>query len=250
MALQQMWSGEHFWTKMSECTALTGKRTQTLPALKSSQVKSSQFERCLMLSIRDPHDTKITHICHWIFLPMAHFFSTTDVILHLCLFAWRNAKHNEFQVQTQTPLPIPVRLTRWDTQTTWRHPHRQASTLVAWRETLQRTITNPGDSHMARGSIETMCLLCDDPSLSVPSSLSLTSLLSPHSDSLPFFSNSPSFSWCIHHFILSHHHPNTNSLVSEVVLIDSHFFLPALALFPLSSDLFFSDPQWGDSNHP
>lgn len=55
------------------------------------------------------------------------------------------------------------------------------------RETLQRTITNPGDGHMARGSIETMCLLCDDPSLSVPFSLSLTSLLSPHSDSLPFF---------------------------------------------------------------
>lgn len=99
------------------------------------------------------------------------------VDLDLSLFAWRNAKHNEVQVQTQTPLPIPVYLTRWDAQTAWRHPHRQAGTVAEARGDLQGSAAPSGDGHMARRSIQTMCLLYKDPSLSVPMSFSLFLLL-------------------------------------------------------------------------
>lgn len=183
--------------------------------------------------------------------PFPHHF-TLIVILHLSLFAWRNAKHNEVQVPTQTPLPIPVYLTRRDTQTAWRHPHRQASTLAG----KEKTITHPGDSHMARWSIESMCLLYKDLSLPVSLSLSLFSLLLL--TLLPFLcyfhdsltlSHHSSFS-CFVYYCVSFTSliiiPTQFIFFLTGVLLDSPLFLTALCWMismSLSSNLFLSDLQ-------
>ena len=125
--------------------------------------------------------------------PRPHFSQT--VILHLSLFAWRNAKHNEVQAQTQTPLPIPVHLTHRDSETAWRHPHRQTSAFAGKRRLTGDHNTPPGTVTWLSDQY-TPCVCC------IKTSLCLSLCLSPSVFALFLPFPQMLFLWLYHSLVL------------------------------------------------